>query len=181
VVIGTTVTWDPANKTSRINLDGTKLIATYNDGGITFGSVKATTSVSSGDHSFSVVINQNDDTLNLVGIGNATADVNNYVGFDHNSVGLLSNGQIWTGGGSSGATVGGYANGDTVTAYLKASSSLLFFKTNSGDWNNNPSANTATGVGGFDIAAASVAAGPYFPMVSMYILGNQLTANFGGW
>lgn len=71
-------TWDPANKTTYVELDGTNLTATVDDSGVfAIGEIRATTSRSTGKYYFEHTINTNGsliavDMVGTIGIGSSS-------------------------------------------------------------------------------------------------------------
>jgi len=67
--------------------------------------------------------------------------------------------------------------GDILSVAIDLTGSLIWFRDNAGNWNNNPAANPATGVGGFSIAAIS---GTVFALAQLSQVGDEIDANFAG-
>lgn len=59
-------------------------------------------------------------------------------------------------------TVAPYAAGDTICVALDCDADLAWIRTNGGNWNDNPSANPATGVGGMNFVTTSAVIGVLF-------------------
>src|SRR4029077_13475902 len=84
---------------------------------------------------------------------------------------LLVDGVIQTGKG-----IGVPVSGDVIGVAVDFTNHLAWFRRNSGNWNNDGTANPATGVGGITIAAGS-----YAPTVGFGAGGSArtTTGNFG--
>lgn len=98
-----------------------------------------------------------------------------------NSPGGQSNSIAWQGTGAvnynntPGAfTAASYAVAQQLSGAINLNTQLVWFRNALGNWNNNPSANPATGVGGFPIAFT-----PAFVFVALKNVGDSATANFG--
>jgi hypothetical protein len=174
-----TTTWDPAAKNASINLTNGNLTATDNTTG-GFQAVRAIASQSSGKRIFKVHIDVFTSN-HIVGIANATESLSFAPGvLDANGIGLAADGQVWCNGvNPTGSPVSVFAVGDDVWCAVNIDGMLIWWKTNAGNWNNNGSANPATGVGGINMTTAGLAAGPYFPMIAFTgAVGEAMTADF---
>lgn len=171
---GAAVTLDPANKGSAITLSGGNLTATNNAG--TDASVKSTVSHASGKLYAEVTIVA--EARGLMGAGNASATLTNFVGSDANGIGLFDDGTIFLNGGNVGFAHT-FAAGDIVDVALDVGNNLIWFRPNgSGNtlWNNNAANNPATATGG---ASVSTITGPFFFMDSPCNVSTTHTVNFG--
>lgn len=86
-----------------------------------------------------------------------------------------SNGTIYVNGASTGINVGSFASGDVLCAAIDLLNQMVWYRNKGGIWNNNGSANPATGVGGVSVAALKFIA----PFVRATTAGVQVTANYG--
>lgn len=163
-------TWNPADKNPAVTLSGGNLTATVLSGG--FASCRATNARSSGKFGFSFDASFGANIL--LGIGTGSANLGGYVGSDSAGYGWYSGDGHFL---NNGSAVANWANYGALTGTF-----LMVFDLTAGlawsydgtQWNNDPTADPATGVGG-----ASFATGSYFPMFS----GNgasldTATANF---
>lgn len=170
----TTTTWNPSDKNAAIALSGGNLIGTGSSGG-GFVSGRAIASMTGSDkRHFEVVMTA--QGFGIVGVGNSSATLNDYVGNDANGVGYVFNGQVQVAGPGV-VGISSYTAGDIISVEIDRGAKLIWFAKNTGDWNNDPTANPATGTGGIDITAV---AGNLFPMVSFFSNGDVRTGNFGG-
>lgn len=83
-------------------------------------------------------------------------------------------------GSSQGAAIGGYGDGARLCFAVDDDAKLFWVRLGTtGDWNGNPSANPATGTGGFDYSGFSgFSAGTVYPAVGTYESGTSWTAYF---
>jgi hypothetical protein len=160
----TPVTWNPADKASLITLSGGNLIAarTGADG---YNSVRATTSRATsggGKYYFECLVSGGAAAPGLmVGIAPPTDSLTAFVGTGTTAYGYNSdNGQKYTSGANStyGST---YANGDVIGVALDFALRRIYFAKNN-IWQNSGDPTTDTNY------AFSIAAGTYFPMISLY-------------
>jgi hypothetical protein len=100
------------------------------------------------------------------------------LGSDNNGVGTLNSGNTLLNFGNLG-TAFGWNTGDVIGIAIDIGGQLIWVKniTQSQPWNNNGSADPATGVGGFSFS--TMAAGPYFAAVCVATNGATSTTNFG--
>ncbi len=176
--------WDPAN--TNVNLTRSNSDLTLTQTGTSWSGSRALTSASTGLRIFQVHIDVMVDAI-MLGVGTFEANLSNYLGSgDFHSIGIRpSDGQAFYGNSLIG-TGSTYAAGDTVTIVAKKLSSpygaRVWFRTNSGNWNNDAGADPATDAGGFDGTNADIGlfGDPMFPMVAINTeIGDALTANFG--
>lgn len=174
------VTLDPANTGSGVTLSNGNLTATKSSGGIAWKMSRATLSVTSGKFYAETKWIEFSNSYIGVGIGDASASVENYYGLDNHGLIYVSNGSIGQvyQNGSPIATIQTTSEGDTVAIAFDCTAKLCWFKTNTGNWNNNPSANPATGAGG--ISFASLMTAPYFVAAGVqFAPTDQMNINFG--
>jgi hypothetical protein len=86
-------------------------------------------------------------------------------------------GQIYANNGNPGSIPGSPVAGDVVGCAVDLGAHLVWFRKNGGLWNNSGTANPATGVGGFTIAAGSYTAA--ITLANTSTIGDTVTANFG--
>lgn len=174
VAAAATTTWNPSDKNAGYSLSGGNLVATVSGAGGSFISLRAIAGISgSSKKHFEYTITTTG--LQLGGLGNVSADLNNLAGNDGNSIGYIYNGSVQVGGPGV-ASLLSYTVGDTVSVEIDRGANLIWFAKNTGDWNNDPSANPAAGTLGIDI---SVVTGTLYPMGTSFSNGSVLTANFG--
>lgn len=120
-----------------------------------------------------------------VGIANSSAVIgtgNRYLGNDNNSCGVLTDGFLRQGGaaGIIGGTSWGTANDVCCIAVDLTSRKLWFRKGPAGNWNASGTANPATGVGGYTLAAP-LSSGAVYPAVCVCLntTPDTVQINFG--
>lgn len=179
----TDTTWNSADKSSGITLSNGDLTATSD--GSSFGNlgVRATNPVaaSSGRKvfmSFEALLLQNGD--DHIGITNENWSLG-----DSSGAGAV----VFQYGGSSvfqggfGTPSGFSPSGKILDVALDTVARKIWFREDGGDWNNNPSADPATGVGAdawTDPAAASPAYANYFIAARLRTNGDYATINTTG-
>lgn len=170
-------TWDPAKKDASITLSNGNLTATGTLA--TDRSVLSTLShVTTGKYYFEILINAaSGGGLEVIGLGNASTALGNFLGFTVNSIGWLRDNRVISNN-SLITNINTWTTGDTLSVAVDLTAQLIWFRVNAGNWNNNGSANPATGVGGISISG--MAAGPYFAAYTSGAINSQATANFGG-
>jgi hypothetical protein len=170
LVTAASSTWNPSDKGSEITLSGGDLIATVSPDG---GGVRSTTSKASGKWHFEGIWN-NSGSSTGIGLANSTAALtpsSAYMGEDGNSVVNYNNGTVFLNAGNLGSITSFTTN--VVTVEVDIDAELLWFGVDGGSWNNNGSADPATGTGGISFAAAN--AGPWFIGASMFGSGSGVT------
>jgi len=176
-----TTTWNPADKSASITLDGTNLIATRNStNNNSYRSVRSVASNASGKKYFEYLWTTAADQ-GLVGVGDNGAFLESYLGSSTNSVGWFgTDGNVYRGGGGPAAAIGTFGNGDRISIALDIGNGRIWFRKNGGNWNNNGSADPATNVGGIDVSGLT---GPFYAAATLYSEGTPGTtygtANFG--
>jgi hypothetical protein len=170
-------TWNPADKSAGITLSNANLTAAQNTSGA--NNVRAIASHSTGLYYFEAHMDVRTAQL-LVGISNSTASLTAFSGNDNNAIAVNSDGQVWLNGANpTGSPVASFLTGDTVSVSVDMGNHKIWFRTNAGGWNNDILANQnpATNTGG--ISFSTMAAGPWFPVLSLATLNDAGTANFG--
>jgi hypothetical protein len=165
------ITFDPADLATHagnIALSNNNLTATATSS--TGGSyTRATQSAGSGKY----YIEWRADTVTSgAGPGIVNASAIAYIGADANgTIATYSNSVI-----NNGSTLGSWTaatpvSGDVISMAWDCGAKLVWFRLNNGNWNNNVSANPATGVGGY----AMPATGPWYPAFDIDTTGNVVT------
>jgi hypothetical protein len=144
-----------------------------------YGAVQSVGSASSGKKYFEFVVTaQPAPSFNFVGIGNGSFTAP--LGGDSNGAGLDVSGSLTIGGSVVGSVIAaGWNVGDAVGIAVDLDAKKLWvrYPDMSNTWNNDASANPATGANGFDMSTLAV--GPYYIVYST-VGDDVITANFGG-
>jgi hypothetical protein len=149
---------------------GATLTKTANDGAYDTAEMLPAHSV--GKYVFEVSI---PTSAYITGIGLTGDDFTLSDGLDSpGAVGYFSLNDIWVNG-VHGSDLGTYTDGDTVRVAVDLTARLIWFRVNSGNWNNDTAANPATGAGGIDISALT---GPLRPAITVIFIGNVVTGSF---
>jgi hypothetical protein len=178
-----TTTWNPSDKATSVTLSNGNL--TFALGALfapAYDGVRAVASASSGKKYWELTANAvvTPPTDIIEGLANASFNVNGggggYLGSDLNGIGWAADGRVWIGG-SLVLTIQGWNLGDVLSFAVDLGNNTIWFRTNGGNWNNNPAADPAANTGGIDISG--LAGGPYFAFGQGQTTGDTLTANFG--
>jgi uncharacterized protein YmfQ (DUF2313 family) len=169
------VTFDPGHVSQYITLSNGNLTAT-NPSANQPGNVLATAHAPSGKfyYEFTANLVNNDG----IGLANATEARDNVVGSTANSLANNMAAQ-WVFNGANLATSGvTLTTGHVYAMAIDVTNQLAWCKdlTAGGNWNQNSSANPATGVGGASFAGIT---GDIYPCFGVYWTNGQYTANFG--
>lgn len=170
-----TTTWNSGDLVN-ITLSGANLVATGNSA--SDGSVRAVANSSTDKLYYECTVTTAGGGNTSTGIANGTANLSTAPNSALLVASAYNGGNIWVNG-SALATIGAATAGDVYGIALDAGAKLIWIRRNLGSWNNNTSADPATGVGGLDISGFS---GPYFPWFSDAGTGGthgKYTANFG--
>lgn len=167
---GSSTTWSATDKNSGITLSGGNLTAhastTVNQLG------RATTSETTGKFYWENLINA---ASNLgVGIANSSEVTGNYLGVSTNGIGYYNNNVVLR----NNATVTNLATfsaTNTVDIAVDIGGGLIWWRVNNGNWNNNASANPATGTLGITYSIT----GAIFPAYSPNVTSDGITTAFG--
>lgn len=169
---GTSGAWDVNDKTTNITLSNSDKTATA----ISAASnefVQSTDGHSSGLYYAEILI----DVISVyVGIGAltdnyTTSGFTGTAGFVH-----LSNGDVVDHSASTVGNIGTFTAGDTICVAVNATSGKIWFRKNSGNWDNNAAHDPATGTGGF-----SYTAGPSLELSAILPANTcAVTINTGG-
>ena len=169
------ITWNPDDKSDRISLSNGDLTVTQT-GSDEHSGLRAIDSADSGKWYWEVYINRDyslpPSNIIYVGIGNSSQDLNNYIGSSANSYCYQGNyGRKYFDG--NGVSYGDtYTEGDIIGIALDLDARKIWWSKN-GVW--QAGGNPATGTGE---AYSGIAAGPWFPMISMRRYNDQMTARF---
>lgn len=169
---GATTSWDPANKAASINLTNSNLTATASSPPNVVG-VRSIASASSGKKYWEFSVLANGGSIQ-VGIAMSTWDYTTSSVGSGTGVGLSGGGTVFGTGGNGTH----YAVGDRCCFALDISAKLLWCRNiDIGPlWNQDGSADPATGVGGLDVSAYTA---PFFAAASFNTSADSLTVNFG--
>jgi len=166
-------TLNPSDKAANIVLSAGNLQATTNSG-TTWTAVRATTNKSAGKFYYEVT---NIVTITFpgvtgvgVGIANSTFNldvgtgVGSYLGYDNQGIGFFDYGAIWSNGLNVATDTPWETAGDMAAVAVDIGAKLFWARQIPfGNWNGNPSADPATGVGGISFPSGLTAA--IFPAV----------------
>jgi hypothetical protein len=155
----TVAAWSTSSLSAGISLSNGNATATASGGS---QGVNSSSAKSSGKVYFELVLaNVASSTLSC-GMGNANASLSTNFSMDGNTFGLLSdfgNLKVFIGSGYAGVAVGGAGTGVVISFAVDLDAKLVWMKVGTGNWNNNASANPATGAGGFSFSGIS---GPFY-------------------
>lgn len=176
------VTFDPAAKGTDIVLSGGNLTATMGSGGSNgYEIVRSTTSHSTGKFYFEITLAAITTQAQFgYGFANATELLNgNFLGKTLNSIGALADGRVFLNNVNT-TSVTPASSTNVVSIAIDFGGQLIWWRVNNSSWNNNGSANPATGAGG--VSFSTMNAGPYFAAVtaSTSTASQAGTINFGG-
>lgn len=170
-------TWNPADKNAQFLLSGGNLIASDTASGATWVDGRATDSHATGKWYFEITVTANGGGSNgqvAFGVGNGAAALTGPPGSDPGGACYYPLSGLTFIGGGTGTIQADSTNGHVGQVAVDLGAKLIWWKINVSNWNNNGSANPATGVGGLSFAFA----GPYFPFGGLLQAG-IMTANFG--
>jgi len=113
----------------------------------------------------------------FVGVGYTTMNYSGspYGGFpgtDNQSMGYGSAGDIWYNGGVYQGGLQEWGNNDIIDIVVDNNTNGLWVRVNGGNWNNNPSANPATGSNGIETIG-----GPFYPVLCPAYEGTMIIQN----
>lgn len=149
--------WDPAykgiyldtelNNTSVYDVDGGQYVC------LTDHQMSAT-----GRYMASFTMTYNTDIANGVGVANRSVNLDHYLGWDANGIGIYQNGEVYYNGGRIATGYPSYVQGDVIDLAINNSTGYMWYRVSGGYWNGDSAANPATGVGGI----ATAITGEYF-------------------
>jgi len=173
-----TTNWNPSDL-ANMTLSGGNLVATGNSTS-TDGSVRAVANHSTGKYYYEVTVTNIGAAADSgCGIANGSTSLTG-APFSTSLIAAAygGSGNIWVNG-SNPASIGTASNGDILGVAVDTGGQLFWVRRNTGNWNNNASANPSTGANGF---STSGFAGPYYPWCSATADAtnhSSWTANFG--
>ena len=174
---GPFATWDPAHLGAQQTLSSGNLTTTL-AGPNVVSSTLATSGQSTGKFYYEVTVNSSlGFTAQAFGLAAISFPLTDSLGTDAGNVSLG-----WRSDGTVQAfsiviaTIQGWTVGDTISIAVDFGGSLIWFRTNGGNWNNSGAADPATGVGGISFSLSGSA---FFPATTLQVAGDQWTANFG--
>lgn len=139
-----------------------------------WGSVRSTTSKSSGKYYVEFAINHVDGSNGwMAGIANAAASLTTFIGATNNGAGLQAGGTYWTDGSPS-SGVSGFTGATVLGLAVDFGAQKIWGTTNGSVWNGNAGGtqNPVTGAGGLSFSNVS---GPWFLGFSGYNSGSDAT------
>lgn len=170
--VASSTTLDPANTHADITLSNGNLTA-LQTGGAGFRTSRTVASYSSGKKYFKATWDNTTSDPGF-GFGNSSTTTNNYLGSSINSVGYHNDSNVYQTGGANTT----YTTGDVTEVAFDIGAQLIWVRKNSGNWNNNGSADPATGTGGF--STSYLGAGPYYGFICLQGNPGQVTLDFSG-
>lgn len=170
-------TWSPSDKSAFIDVTGGNLTATALGGGPGDSLIRGTLSKTSGNLCFEMQVTDRVDGETAIGLANSTADVNNFLGADANSIGWYKSGNIYING-SPVLTGPLYAVNDFISGEIAFGTKRIWFRNNGAPtvWNAGGTADPETGVGGVDFSAIT---GPFFICADIPVQPGVMTLNTG--
>ncbi|WP_244143034.1 SPRY domain-containing protein [Burkholderia multivorans] len=175
-MVAAPTTFDPGYKHSSITLSNGNLTATF---GGSQAVVLGTIGYASGKHYFEVTFASGSNSGNAsVGIAPSNEPLDSQVGYDDDSgaVGAFqTSGNVYVNG-SKVASVSGFASAnDVIGVAVDADRKLVWFRSNTGQWNASATADPVSGTGGIPYTQT----GKMFPAVCTDSSA-VFTANFSG-
>lgn len=168
-------TWNPSDKAASITLSNGNLTADTTVGTV-YRWARSSTSKTAGKHYFEVTLNARaSSSLDCAAIGTATSgsNLNNFIGGTSNDTGYYGDGSVYRNNGVV-ASLSSYAVSATVGCAIDVDAGLVWFRNGSGSF---ASGDPAAGTGNHSTCPVG---GPIFAGFTMFTIGDQITANFGG-
>lgn len=165
-------TINPADKSADITLLNGNLTGQRTSLGVAWVSARAVTSFNSGKYYFQTTPALVSSRV-MVGIAQSGLSLANFCGSSATSWGYDSAGDIYNNNASI-AVYPSYTTNDVIGIAVDLTNNKIWFRKNTGNWNNSGSANPATNVGGLAISA-----GTYFPTISIAGMSDRQTVAFG--
>ena len=159
--------WNPADKDTTVALSNNNFTATRSSGSNgTDGTVRATLPQSSGLWTFKVTFTTKSGTATTgIGVANANQPLTgSYLGKTFDGVGWWDDGAVIIND-TTVTNVESYTSGDDGYIAVDLTAKKIWFKKNSGNWNNSGTADPVAGTGG--ISLSTLNAGPFYPMLNM--------------
>jgi len=154
--------WNPSDKSSVYDLSNNNKRVTLNTSDSADNLVRSTTSYSTGKRHFGFKIGSTSGTQFGVGYVSAAYSVDGrYLGDGIRSLGFFQTGEVYAFAGLVG-TVASYGVNDAIDFEVDFDNELVWIAVNGGNWNNNGSADPASGTGGLDVTGNFYATSPPF-------------------
>jgi hypothetical protein len=180
-----TITWDPVRKHADIVLSPDKLTSSLAANKFYANLFGSGSGKSTGKYYFELTINSLNPDGQGVGFADGTVTTTELGGSGFTSaIWKFGTGEVMRSGVR--ATIQPAATGDicAVAIDFGVTPKRVWFRKKTGgttgNWNNSGTADPATGVGGIDLGSPDALTGPFWPMLTMEINGDNFTANFGG-
>lgn len=158
--------FDPSRVGAFITLSDANKVASSTTSGGSWRSVYGLKGIGSGKAVFAVRIDALSPTRSFVGVGDAAASVDLYIGADAHGWGYLSSGGSRHSGAGGAGSLAAYTVGDVVMVAVDATAGKIWFGKN-GTWVGDPAAGTG--------AVFSSLAGTLYPGVSRETNGLSVT------
>jgi hypothetical protein len=181
----TGTTLDPANSAATLTIYNERLWVT-NQLGQNAANTKATTSKTTGKWVFAARLRQwNTGGTMMLGFILTSQSNASQIGTVANSIGLWGDGTVYINATTFASTIGpnaalSFTGGGEVMVATDFDAKLVWFRVGAGNWNNNPSANPATGVGGVSFSATVGTLVPAFLVGGLLATAlDIMSVNFG--
>ncbi|MFZ4165296.1 hypothetical protein [Brevundimonas sp. NPDC058933] len=169
-----TTTWDTGSyKSYEFILSSENRVAHHNRGYNASGSVLGSQGITTGDHSFSVMITKLAGTV-AMGVTNKNRPLGTTLGWSVNDASIQNNGDILIQNVNHG-NIGAMEAGSIVEVRVR--NQRLYARRDGGNWNGSPTVSPDAG-NGPSIASIS---GPIFPVVFGSTSGLQFVGHFSEW
>ncbi|RUX93794.1 MULTISPECIES: hypothetical protein [unclassified Mesorhizobium] len=166
---------NPADKAGPISLSNINLTATALSAGSS--TVKTTNSYSGSEKLYFEWTVNSSGSFFGAGFGNSSAVLASLLGIDANGIAIYNDGNVYKNGSSAGS-IGALTIGNIVPIAIDRGANLFWCRKGAGNWNNNGSADPATGVGGIALPTG-MTSGSFFAGLSLSGAGDQGTVNLG--
>jgi len=173
--------WDPAKVGPNIILSNNNLTAAANSSDNEYDSVLGNYAITPGTKVMFSLTQEAwapEFESTGIGIGNASTNIQAWVGYDNNSGGFYDDGTYWTNGNN---LISGYPAFEISPLIIDVAvdrvNNLMWIRVNGGLWNNSTVADPGAALGGVDI---SNIAGDVYPCYTPYYyagIGSQATIN----
>jgi hypothetical protein len=176
---GPSATFDSANK-FQITLSNGDLTMVNSVGAGNFGMARGTASHATGKYYLEFLVDAYDGNQLGIGVCNSSQVIGaSVLANSANAVITIGAGSVFSNSSDLGLFAGAaIANGNFICMAIDLDAELGWWRVGSGNWNNNGSANPATGAGGYDISG--VVSGSVFPIAESQSSGSSGTLNAGG-
>lgn len=177
---GGVMAWDPATATTNMSLTNGDLTGEQSYGSSSTESVNGLYAASSGQLYFELYQDIAGGAASThVGLINSSADItgSHWIGETADSFGWFGDGRVYINSSNIANVNNWFNDGDLLQIAVDLDTMEAWLKRNSGNWNNDASADPATNTNGIDIS--SLNSGPYYPAIRFYESGQKMTANFG--